>query len=134
MNEDFNKVRNFINLLNYNEEYSKCITLYEFLAILKYTNPLFKEKIEQKTPNFPNFEDFSIWLKKSILCFPALEEINFIFLLTQIPYLKKIKLNNDWTLNDLLANSMIEILEKNTIKEIQNYCQLIGIQMESLGK
>lgn len=136
MTDETNKVKNFINLLQYNEEYSKVLTLKNLLGVIILKNKLFRENFENKIPKETTIEkvEFFEFLHKSIICFPNQHNLNFNIFNYELEGLKQINLNYNANINDLLSQSMLEVLETNSIPEIFKYCQLIGIQMEALNE
>jgi len=133
MTDESNKVLNLLKLLQINEDYSKVLTLKNLISHLMFKNKLFKENFEKIIPKETTEKKikFFEFMNKSILCFPNNPNINFDVFLYQIELLDKIKLNCNQTINDILAESMIELLKSNSFKDTYCYCQLIGIQMES---
>ncbi len=133
MTDSSNKVVNFLKLLQYNEDYSKVITLKKLLSYIIFKNKIFKENFDNKIPKKITKKKikFFEFLNKTIICFPNTNKINFEIFLYQVEFLEKINLDCNLTINDILAESMIELLKSNSFKETYSYCQLIGIQMES---
>jgi len=133
MTDESNKVVNFLKLLQFNEDYSKVLSLKNLISFLMVKNIVFKENFDKRIPkNITEKKiNFFEFLNKTIICFPNNDHNKFNLFLYQVETLDKINLNCNQTINDVLSESMIELLKSNSSKETYSYCQLIGIQMEA---
>ena len=103
MTEETNKVKNIINLLQFNEEYSKVLTLKNFISTLILKNIIFKTNFDKIIPKTQSLEKikFFEFLNKTVICFPNTENTNFKLFLFELPLLSNITINGILTINDV---------------------------------